>query len=84
MTYSSPAPTPSWTVGDVMRYFPLSMMVFDDLGIDTCCDPRATLDVAARNAGISSDALLDALRPSTVEEEPSSLHSLFGRDGIRS
>ena len=78
MTYSSPAPTASWTVGDVMRYFPLSMMVFDDLGIDSCCDPTATLAAAAGAAGISPDTLLDALRPTTTDDEPAWFPTLFG------
>ncbi|MEO7996757.1 MAG: DUF542 domain-containing protein [Gemmatimonadaceae bacterium] len=59
-------PTLSWTVNDVMRCFPMSVLLFNNLGVDTCCGGMQTLDVAAQNAGLSPDDLLVAVLPCTV------------------
>jgi iron-sulfur cluster repair protein YtfE (RIC family) len=58
---AQPSLTSSWTVNDVLRYFPTTVLVFNDLGIDTCCGGMATLEDAARDAAMTSPDLLAAL-----------------------
>lgn len=70
MTQSSREITSSWTVNDVMRHFPQSLMVLNDFGVDMCCGAMATLDAAARDVGVSSSVLIAALAPSTVNDAP--------------
>lgn len=62
-------PTLSWTVKDFMRCYPISMLVFNRLGIDTCCGATATLEAAALQAGLLPDELLAALTPCTTDED---------------
>ena len=70
MTQFSREITASWTVNDVMRHFPESLMVLNDFGIDLCCGATATLDAAAHDVGMSPSVLIAALVPCTVEDEP--------------
>ena len=67
--------TPSWTVYDVLRHFPTTILVFNDLGIDTCCGGMATIEAAARGAAIASRDLIIALEAQLAddgEDEPAS------------
>lgn len=53
--------TGAWTVDDVIRCCPASIVALNELGIDTCCGGDATLDAAAKSAGVSTAHLLDSL-----------------------
>lgn len=55
---------PDSTVNDVLLRHPATVAVFNAFGVDACCGGAASLADAARDAGISLDALLDALRHS--------------------
>jgi len=52
------------------RCFPVSMLVFQRLGIDTGCGATATLETAAAKAGITTDALMAQLEPCTEDDPP--------------
>lgn len=69
MTYEMTSPTLSWTVRDVMRCYPMSILVFNNLGIDTCCGATATLEAAAQKVGMKPDDLIVALLPCSSDEE---------------
>ena len=49
------------TVEATVRRFPPATEILRALGIDTCCGSRLTLAEAAAAAGISVNAVLDAL-----------------------
>ena len=53
--------SPEATVNDVICRFPDAIPVFNELGIDSCCGGAASLEVAAREAGIEAEVLLVAL-----------------------
>lgn len=69
---ATPAPPgaimPDSTVNDVLLRHPATVAVFNAFGVDACCGGAASLAEAARDAGISLDALLDALRHSAGDD----------------
>ena len=69
MSIEMTTPTLSWTVNDVLRCFPISMLVLNKLGIDTCCGARATLQAAAEKISMAPEDLLAALLPCTGDDE---------------
>lgn len=73
---TKPSITSSWTVYDVLRYYPTTILVFNDLGIDSCCGGMATIEAAARDAAITPHDLIAALEAQLAndkEDEPASL-----------
>lgn len=52
-----------------MRCYPMSILVFNNLGIDTCCGATATLEAAAQKVGMKPDDLIVALLPCSSDEE---------------
>ena len=50
------------TVADVVRRDPGALEVLKALGINHCCGAHLTLAEAAAAAGVTRDAMLDALR----------------------
>ena len=81
---AKPAITTSWTVYDVLRYYPTTVLVFNDLGIDTCCGGMATIEAAARDAAVTPAALIASLESSlkqdTADEPASWTDRLMRRD----
>lgn len=69
MPFAMTTPNLSWTVKDVMRCYPISMLIFNKLGIDTCCGATATLEMAAHKVGLAPDDLLTALLSCTVDDD---------------
>lgn len=69
MRLTDTAITLSWTVNDVMRCFPISALVLNNLGVDTCCGANDALDLAAKKAGLLPEALLAALIPCSTDDE---------------
>ena len=51
----------NWTVDDVLRCIPTSLDVLRAFGVDTCCGRPDTLTIAARQASVEVDELVDAL-----------------------
>jgi iron-sulfur cluster repair protein YtfE (RIC family) len=49
------------TVNEVLLHHPAAVKVFAAFGVHTCCGGGNPLDVAARDAGIEPELLLDAL-----------------------
>ena len=49
------------TVNDVIRMYPESVSVFNQLGIDACCGGDASLAEAARRDGVDVETLLARL-----------------------
>ena len=49
------------TVNDVIRMYPESVSVFNQLGIDACCGGDASLAEAARRDGVDVGVLLARL-----------------------
>ena len=49
------------TVNDVIRMYPESVSVFNELGIDACCGGDALLAEAARRDGVDVGSLLARL-----------------------
>ncbi len=49
------------TVNDVIRMYPESVSVFNQLGIDACCGGDASLAEAARRDGVDVGTLLARL-----------------------
>lgn len=60
--------TPSWTIYDVLRHYPTTIRVFDDLGIDSCCGGMETIEAAARDAAMSPGNLITALEASLAKD----------------
>lgn len=58
---ASPVVTSSWSVNDVLRYYPSTASVFNAFGLDLCCGAHLTLDAAAHDAGCEADTLLAAI-----------------------
>jgi regulator of cell morphogenesis and NO signaling len=57
------------TVNDVIRTYPNSVSVFNELGIDACCGGDASLTEAARRDGVDLGTLvarLDAIAASSA------------------
>ncbi|MEP6832141.1 MAG: DUF542 domain-containing protein [Gemmatimonas sp.] len=69
MSFAQTSVTTEWTVGDVTRCFPMSLLVFHKLGVDTCCGATATLDKAAAKAGITAADIMAALAPCTESDD---------------
>jgi iron-sulfur cluster repair protein YtfE (RIC family) len=65
---AKPAIMASWTVYDVLRYYPTTVLVFNDLGIDTCCGGMATIEDAARDAAVTPGDLITALESSLKQD----------------
>lgn len=63
--------TEGWTVDDVLRCFPSSLDALNELGIDTCCGRHHSLRIAAANAQVSPEMLVEAIRPCTILFEAS-------------
>ena len=61
--------TLSWTVNDVMRCYPISILLFNNLGVDTSRGATATLETAATNAGMMPEELLARLVPCTDDDD---------------
>jgi len=53
--------TPDMTVGDVAHHYAGTLDVMKDMGINHCCGAHLSLREAAASAGVSLEALLDAL-----------------------
>lgn len=53
--------TPELTVSDVAHHYPGSLDTMKAMGIDHCCGAHLTLRQAAASAGVTLDALLEAL-----------------------
>ncbi len=70
MSFARTSVTESWTVRDVSRCFPMSILVFHKLGIDTYRDASATLDTAAGTAGVGIGDLMAALGPCVEQDDP--------------
>lgn len=49
------------TVNDVIRMYPESVLVFNQMGIDACCGGDAPLAEAARRDGVDLGSLLARL-----------------------
>ena len=49
------------TVNEAIRLHPGAVAVFNELGVDACCGGAATLSSAAEDAGVTWEALRDAL-----------------------
>ena len=58
------APTLAMTVNDALARWPYAVRALNAFGIDTCCGGGATLEQAARDAGMAPQALLDAIASS--------------------
>lgn len=58
---SRPTVDLNWTVNDTIRRHPVTARVFQAFGVDSCCGGGATLDAAARDAGVEPASLLGAL-----------------------
>lgn len=54
-------PDLDWTVNETIRCCPATARVFNDSGVDSCCGGGATLDAAARDAGVEAGVLLEAI-----------------------
>ncbi len=54
-------PDIDWTVNETIRCCPATALVFNDFAVDACCGGGATLDAAARNAGVGAEQLLTAI-----------------------
>lgn len=52
---------PDSTVNDVIRNYPVTIPVFNEFGIDSCCGGAASLRVAAERDGADLTALLGRL-----------------------
>jgi regulator of cell morphogenesis and NO signaling len=50
------------SVNDVIREYPSTITVLNELGIDACCGGAASIDEAARRDGVEPGVLLAALR----------------------
>lgn len=61
---TSPFIDPSWTVREVVARYPTSVATFKAFKVEACCDAGRPLGEAAERAGISRDALIDALQAS--------------------
>jgi len=60
--------TPELTVGDVAHHYPGSLDILKEMGINHCCGAHLTLREAAASAGVTVEALLDALgRPAAAK-----------------
>jgi len=57
------------TVNELMAREPVTMAVFNDFGIDTCCGAASPISEAAARDGADVDALLAALRRAIEERE---------------
>lgn len=55
-------PDLEWTVNQTIQRHPTTARVFNSFGVDSCCGGGATLDAAARDAGVSPEELLRELR----------------------
>ena len=60
--------TTSWTVYDVLRHFPTTILVFNDLGVDTCCGGMETVEAVARDASITPRDLIVALEAQLADD----------------
>ena len=60
------------TVNDVIRMYPESVSVFNQLGIDACCGGDASLSEAARRDGVDLGSLLARLDAVVVVGESNS------------
>ena len=72
---TKPSISASWTIYDVLRHYPTTILVFNDLGIDSCCGGMATVEAAARDAAIAPHDLIAALEAQLAndkEDEPAS------------
>jgi regulator of cell morphogenesis and NO signaling len=59
---------PTWSVNDVIRIFPETITVFNELGVDTCCGGETALETAAVESGVEIDTMIAAL-VTAIEEE---------------
>ena len=59
----------SLTINEVLRLHPRTAAVFNALSIDACCGGDRSLARAAQDDSVSLDALLDALRWATDDED---------------
>lgn len=55
------APSLAMTVNEALARWPHAGRALNAFGIDTCCGGGATLEQAARDAGMAPQALLDAI-----------------------
>jgi len=69
---SSPAPSAldaARSVNETIRRWPSSIAVLGAFGIDTCCGGSASLDAAARDVGVPTETLLDAIARAIADAE---------------
>ena len=55
------------SVNTTIQRFPGSIAVFNELGVDACCGGASSLAEAALEAGITLQALVDALEAAVPE-----------------
>lgn len=53
------------SVNEVIRRYPGTIAVFNELGLDACCGGAASIDEAARRDGLEPSVVLAALRNAT-------------------
>ncbi|MBN9399565.1 MAG: DUF542 domain-containing protein ['Candidatus Kapabacteria' thiocyanatum] len=65
------------TIAEIIRKSPESIGIFRKLGIDYCCGAGATLDVAARKAGVELDVVEQEFERATAADSflPPRVHS---------
>ena len=50
------------SVHEAVRRFPVTLAVFNELGVDTCCGGGMRIRDAARNEGLDPDLVLERAR----------------------
>jgi len=59
---------PAWSVNETLLRVPQAVRVFNAVGIDACCGGGDSLVVAAANASISFETLLEMLEEAASSE----------------
>lgn len=72
-TQSLAAITESSTVNEVIKTFPVTLEIFTEFGLDTCCGGGLTLQAASQKAGMLPDELISRLE-SHVQSVPVARH----------
>ena len=58
---TAPLVDPALSVNETLRRWPAAVGPLNAFGIDTCCGGAASLEMAAVDAGVPIDTLLDAV-----------------------
>ena len=51
----------SMTINEIIARYPQTMLVFNELGMDTCCGGGASVEEAATRDGLDADSVITAL-----------------------